>query len=277
KILPHNFCELVEASVKILKGKNPKLFPDFLTGGLMDVADYNDGERGGKIRVRSKIEVLDKKTLIINEILYGTTTSLIESIVKANDKGKIKIKKVIDNTAKDVEIEIQLAPGQSPDIAIDALYAFTDCELSISPNACVVIEDKPHFLSVSEILKVNTRQTVDLLQRELEIKKGELLEKMLFSSLEKIFIENLNLALKSELKIVACCCGHGKYPMTIVCSLIYVDGNGDKNKMIFEFISGKGLYKKSRKNSSIINIEFKIRTIPSLYKIKFELLPQKSL
>lgn len=191
KILPHNFRELIEGSIKILNGKKPKLFPDFQTGGLIDVADYSDGHRGGKVRVRAKIEEVDKKTLHIKEIPYGTTTtSLIESIVKANDKGKIKIKKVVDNTAKDVEIEIQLATGQSPDIAIDALYAFTDCEVSISPNACVVIDDKPHFLSITDILKVNTQQTLDLLQRELEIKKGELLEKILFSSLEKIFIEN---------------------------------------------------------------------------------------
>ena len=191
KILPHNFCELIQASIKILKGRTPKLYPDFQTGGLIDVADYNDGKRGGRVRVRSKIVVVDKKTLHVSEIPYGTTTtSVIESIVKANDKGKIKVKKVVDNTAKDVEIEIQLASGQSPDIAIDALFAFTDCEVSISPNACVVIDDKPHFLTISEILKVNTQQTLDLLKRELEIRKAELLEKILFSSLEKIFIEN---------------------------------------------------------------------------------------
>ncbi len=191
KILSHNFRELVEASIKSLKGKKPKIFPDFFTGGMMDVSDYNDGERGGRIRIRSKIEEFDKKTLLVKEIPYGTTTtSLIESIVKANEKGKIKIRKVVDNTAKEVEIEIQLAPGQSPDIAIDALYAFTDCEVSVSPNACVIIKDTPHFLTVSEILRVSTEQTVELLQRELEIRKGELLEKILFSSLEKIFIEN---------------------------------------------------------------------------------------
>ncbi|MDA0194554.1 MAG: DNA gyrase/topoisomerase IV subunit A [Bacteroidetes bacterium] len=191
KILPHNFRELIDASIKLLKGKRPKIFPDFLTGGMMDISDYNDGERGGRITIRSKIEEFDKKTLLIKEIPFGTTTtSLIESIVKANEKGKIKIRKVVDNTAKDVEIEIQLAPGQSPDIAIDALYAFTDCEVSVSPNACVIIKDTPHFLTVSEILRVSTEQTVDLLQRELEIRKGELLEKILFSSLEKIFIEN---------------------------------------------------------------------------------------
>ena len=191
KILPHNFCELIEASIKILNGKKPKLYPDFQNGGLIDVEDYSDGHRGGKVRVRARIEEVDKKTLHIKEIPYGiTTTSLIESVVKANDKGKIKIKKIVDNTAKDVEIEILLASGQSPDIAIDALYAFTDCEVSISPNACVVIDDKPHFLSVSEILKINTDRTVELLKRELEIRKAELLEKILFSSLEKIFIEN---------------------------------------------------------------------------------------
>lgn len=191
KILPHNFCELITASIKILSGKKPKLFPDFQTGGLIDITDYNDGERGGKVRVRSRIEEIDKKTLHVKEIPYGTTTtSLIESVVRASDKGKIKIKKIVDNTAKDVEIEIQLASGQSPDIAIDALYAFTDCEVSISPNACVVIDDKPQFLCVSDILKTNTDQTIDLLERELEINKNELLEKILFSSLEKIFIEN---------------------------------------------------------------------------------------
>ncbi len=191
KILPHNFCELITASIKILSGKKPKLFPDFQTGGLIDIIDYNDGERGGKVRVRSRIEEVDKKTLHIKEIPYGTTTtSLIESVVRASDKGKIKIKKIVDNTAKDVDIEIQLATGQSPDIAIDALYAFTDCEVSISPNACVVIADKPQFLCISDILKTNTDQTIDLLERELEIRKSELLEKMLFSSLEKIFIEN---------------------------------------------------------------------------------------
>jgi topoisomerase-4 subunit A len=158
---------------------------------MMDASNYNDGLRGGKIRIRAKIDELDKKTLVITEIPYTTTTtSLIDSIIKANDTGKIKIKKVIDNTAKDVEIQIQLAPGISPDVTIDALYAFTDCEVSISPNACVIIEDKPHFMGVGEILRVSTNQTVDLLRQELEIRKGELMEKVLFSSLEKIFIEN---------------------------------------------------------------------------------------
>lgn len=191
KILPHNFIELCQASIDILKGKKTNILPDFATGGMADFSDYNEGLRGGKIRVRAKIEELDKKTLAIRNIPFGTTTTgLIDSIIKANDKGKIKIKKVIDNTAKDVEIQIQLAPNQSPDITIDALYAFTDCEVSISPNACVIINDKPHFIGVNEILKICTDQTVDLLTKELEIRKNELLEKLLFSSLEKIFIEN---------------------------------------------------------------------------------------
>ena len=191
KILPHNFGELIEASIEILKGKPFQLFPDFPTSGLIDVSNYNDGHRGGKIRIRSRIEELDKKTLVIREIPFGTTTTnLIESIIKANDAGKIKIKKVIDNTAAEVEIQIQLAPGVSPDITIDALYAFTDCEVSVSPNACVIIGDKPHFVSVTDILRVNTHQTVQLLQRELDIRRAELMERLLYSSLEKIFIEN---------------------------------------------------------------------------------------
>lgn len=191
KIMPHNFCELIQASIDILNNKKFELYPDFLTGGMIDVSNYNDGIRGSRIRVRAKIEELDKKTLVIKDIPFSTTTtSLIDSIIKANDTGKIKIKKVVDNTAKDVEIQIQLAPGISPDVTIDALYAFTDCEVSISPNACVIIGEKPHFVGVSEILKVNTQQTVELLRQELEIRKGELLEKLLFSSLEKIFIEN---------------------------------------------------------------------------------------
>ncbi|SHG45453.1 topoisomerase-4 subunit A [Chryseolinea serpens] len=191
KILPHNFNELIKASIDVLKGKNPKVYPDFPTGGTGDFTDYNQGLRGGKIKVRAKIEIMDKKTLIIKEIPFSTTTtSLMESIVKASEKGQIKVKQVIDNTAKDVEIQILLQPGQSPEIAMDALYAFTDCEISISPNACVIIEDKPTFLTVGDILKYNTRQTVELLKRELEIRKGELMEKILFSSLEKIFIEN---------------------------------------------------------------------------------------
>ncbi|MBL3658245.1 DNA gyrase/topoisomerase IV subunit A [Fulvivirga sediminis] len=191
KILPHNFCEIIKAAIDHLKGKNPSIYPDFPTGGMADFSEYNEGMRGGRVKVRAKIEEYDKKTLIIKDIPFGTTTtSLIDSIIKANDKGKIKVKQVIDNTAQDVEILVSLAPGQSPDITIDALYAFTDCESSISPNACVIIDDKPHFMSVNDILKINTDQTVDLLTQELEIKRGELREKILFSSLEKIFIEN---------------------------------------------------------------------------------------
>lgn len=191
KVLPHNFIELIEGSINILKGKKVKIYPDFPTGGLADFSDYNEGLRGGRIKVRARIEELDKKTLIIRDIPFGTTTtSLIESIVKANDKGKIKIKKVVDNTASEVEILVSLAPNQSPDITIGALYAFTDCEVSIAPNSCVIVEDKPVFLSVNEMLRISTEQTKELLGRELEIRKGELLEKILFSSLEKIFIEN---------------------------------------------------------------------------------------
>ncbi len=191
KILPHNFCELLQGSIDILKKKRVKILPDFPTGGFADFSDYNEGLRGGRVKVRAKIEEVDKKTLAIRDIPYGTTTtSLIESIVRANDKGKIKIKKVVDNTAKEVEILVSLASNQSPDITIDALYAFTDCEVSLAPNCCVIVDEKPSFLSVNEILKASTEQTVELLRRELEIKKAELLEKILFSSLEKIFIEN---------------------------------------------------------------------------------------
>ncbi|RED93875.1 DNA gyrase/topoisomerase IV subunit A [Marinoscillum furvescens] len=191
KIMPHNFCEILQGAINTLKGKKVTLYPDFQTGGKIDITDYNDGKRGGKVRIRAKIEELDPKTLVIKDIPYGTTTSsLIESIIKANDKGKIKIKKVIDNTAKDIEVLVQLAPNTSPDITIDALYAFTDCEVSISPNACVIHEEKPQFLGASDLLKHSVDQTVDLLRQELEIKRGELMEKILFSSLEKIFIEN---------------------------------------------------------------------------------------
>ena len=190
KILPHNFCELIKASIDVLKGKNPKIYPDFLTGGIADFSEYDQGIRGSKVKVRAKIEVIDKKTLAIREIPFGTTTSsLMDSIVKASEKGKIKVKQVVDNTAKDVEIQIMLQPGLSPEIAIDALYAFTDCEVSISPNACVIVADRPQFMKVNEILKYNTDQTVKLLKQELEIRKAELMEKILFSSLEKIFIE----------------------------------------------------------------------------------------
>ncbi len=191
KILPHNFNELIKASVDVLKGKNPKILPDFPTGGIADFTEYNQGLRGSKIKVRAKIEVTDKKTLTIRDIPFSTTTtSLMESIVKASEKGQIKIKQVIDNTAKDIEIQILLQPGQSPEVATDALYAFTDCEISISPNCCVIVEDKPRFMQVNEILKYNTNQTVELLRMELEIRRGELMEKILFSSLERIFIEN---------------------------------------------------------------------------------------
>ncbi|SFB38395.1 DNA gyrase/topoisomerase IV subunit A [Algoriphagus aquimarinus] len=191
KILPHNFCELILASIEILKGNRSNVLPDFITGGFADFSEYNEGLRGGKVKVRARIEEDDSKTLLIKDIPFGVTTdTLIDSILKANEKGKIKIKKVVDNTAKDVEIAIQLAPGVSPDVTIDALYAFTDCEVSISPNACVIIKDTPVFLNVNDILDYNTKQTRALLKRELEIRKAELLEKLLFSSLEKIFIEN---------------------------------------------------------------------------------------
>ena len=191
KILPHNFIELMDASIDILKGKKTAIFPDFPSGGFVDVANYNDGLKGGKVRVRAKIEELDNKTLIIKEIPFGTTTgSLIESIVKANDSGKIKIKKVIDNTAKEVEVMVLLAPNTSPDITIAALYAFTDCEVSISPNACIILNEKPQFLGVNRILELNTQHTLMLLEKELQIQKADLLEKLLFASLEKIFVEN---------------------------------------------------------------------------------------
>lgn len=191
KILPHNFVELIKGAIKILEDKPFKIYPDFPLGGSMDVSDYNKGARGGKIKLRAKIEVESKNTLKITEIPHSTTTtSLIDSIIKANDKGKIKIKKVIDNTAADIEILIELANGISPDVTIDALYAFTNCEVSISPNACVILEDKPLFTDVHELLKISTHSTKELLRQELEIKKSELEEKWQFSSLEKIFIEN---------------------------------------------------------------------------------------
>ncbi len=190
KILPHNFIELIDNSINHLRGKKVEIFPDFPHGGMADFSNYNDGLRGGKIRVRAKISQQDKKTLIISEIPFGTTTtSLIESVLKANDKGKIKIKKIEDNTAAIAEIIVHIASGVSPDKTIDALYAFTDCEVSISPNSCVIEDNKPLFLGVSEILKRNTNITLDLLKKELEIRKGELEEQWHFSSLEKIFIE----------------------------------------------------------------------------------------
>ncbi|MBS1495849.1 MAG: DNA gyrase/topoisomerase IV subunit A [Bacteroidetes bacterium] len=190
KILPHNFCELIEASIKYLRGKKFEILPDFQTGGTMDASNYNEGKRGGKIRVRAIIEELDKKTLIIKSVPFAvTTTQLMESIVKANDQGKIKIKKVTDHTAADVEIFVELATGISPDITIDALYAFTDCEVSISPNACVIVDKKPQFLSVQDLLKAATDHTRELLKKELEIKLAELQEKWHYTSLEKIFFE----------------------------------------------------------------------------------------
>lgn len=190
KILPHNFCELIEASIKYLRGRRFELYPDFQTGGMIDVSAYNDGKRGGKVRVRSHVEELDKKTLVIRDVPYGvTTTQLMESITKANDQGKIKIRKVTDVTAADVEIQIDLAPGISPDITIDALYAFTDCEVSISPNACVIVDNKPRFLGAHELLSVSAENTKALLKRELEIRLSELEDKWHYTSLEKIFFE----------------------------------------------------------------------------------------
>lgn len=190
KILPHNFNELCDAAIAYLHGEKFKLYPDFQTGGSIDVSRYNDGERGGVVRVRAKISKLDNKTLCISEIPYGkTTSSLIDSILKAIEKGKIKIRKVDDNTARKVEILIHLAPGVSSDKTLDALYAFTDCEVNISPNCCVIDNKKPHFLTVSDVLRKSVNNTRDLLRKELEIQKNETLETLHFASLEKIFIE----------------------------------------------------------------------------------------
>ncbi len=190
KILPHNFVELIQASIKVLEGKKIKLYPDFQTGGLIDVSDYQSGMRGGKLRIRVRIEKLDKSTLVIRQVPYGVTTvALMESIVKASEKGQIKIKKLNDNTAAEVEIAIELQPGVSPDQTIDALYAFTQCEVSISPNSCVISDNKPVFLPVEEMLRQSTFNTQELLRKELNIRLGELLEKWHFASLEKIFIE----------------------------------------------------------------------------------------
>ncbi len=190
KILPHNFQELVDAAIKYLRGKRFELYPDFQTGGMIDVADYNQGKRGGRVKVRAHIKEIDKKTLAITSVPYGvTTTQLMESIVKANDQGKIKIKKVTDNTAAEVEIQIDLAPGISPDITIDALYKFTDCEISISPNACVIVEQRPQFLGVQDLLRLSVDRTKDLLEQELRIRLNELQEKWHYTSLEKIFFE----------------------------------------------------------------------------------------
>lgn len=198
KILPHNFCELIEACIKYLRGKRFEIYPDFQTAGMIDVSNYNEGKRGGKLRIRAHIEEVDKKTIAIRDVPYGvTTTQLMESIVKANDQGKIKIRKVTDNTAQEVEIIIDLAPGISPDITIDALYAFTDCEVSVSPNACVIVDKEtaggrqrlPEFLSVYQLLRYSADQTKELLKRELEIKLAELQDKWHYTSLEKIFFE----------------------------------------------------------------------------------------
>ena len=190
KILPHNFNELCDAAIAYLKGEPFRLYPDFQTGGSIDVSKYNDGERGGVVRVRAKISKLDNKTLCISEIPYGkTTSSLIDSILKAVEKGKIKVKKVEDNTADKVEILVHLAPGVSSDKTLDALYAFTDCEVNISPNCCVIDNKKPHFLSVSDVLKKSADNTLDLLRKELNIEREEKLEALHFASLEKIFIE----------------------------------------------------------------------------------------
>ncbi|RPG62281.1 MAG: DNA gyrase/topoisomerase IV subunit A [Flavobacteriaceae bacterium TMED206] len=190
KILPHNFKELIKASVSYLKGKKFRIFPDFQTGGIMDVQNYNDGERGGKIKIRARISLKDKNTLIITEIPFGaTTTSLIESILKANDKGKIKIKKIEDNTSSEVEILIYLPSGISPDKTIDALYAFTSCETSVSPQGCVIVNNKPSFIGISDILKTSTDNTVELLKKELKVKLKDLENQWRFSTLERIFIE----------------------------------------------------------------------------------------
>lgn len=191
KILPHNFNELIDASIRILRNEDFELLPDFITAGLADFSKYNDGMRGSKVRVRARINQLDKKTLVITEIPFGCTTGgLIDTIIAANEKGKIKIRKIDDNTARNVEILIHLMPGVSPDTTIDALYAFTDCEISISPNSCVIDNGRPRFVGVKEMLRISTHNTVALLKRELEIRLNELMENLLFASLEKIFIEN---------------------------------------------------------------------------------------
>ena len=190
KILPHNCCELIQGAIALLQGKKPMIFPDFPTDGLVDCSAYNEGKRGGRVRMRARIEVVDKRTLAIRDIPYSTTTtSLIDSIIRAHEKGKIKIKQVVDNTAQEVEILVYLAPGQSPDVVIDALYVFTDCEVSISPNACVIVDEKPAFLGVNELLAYSTKRTQALLHQELMLQHKALQEKILFASLEKLFIE----------------------------------------------------------------------------------------
>ena len=190
KIMPHNFIELIDASIGVLRGETPNLLPDFPTGGFADCTNYNEGMRGGRVKVRAKIEERDRRTLAITEIPFGTTTgSIIDNVIAANDKGKIKIKKIEDNTAAEVEVIVHLAAGISPDVTIDALYAFTDCEVSISPNTCVIKNDKPYFMSVNDILVENTNNTRALLKQELEIRLNDLMERMFFSSLLKIFIQ----------------------------------------------------------------------------------------
>ena len=191
KIMPHNFIELIKSSISILKDNPFKIFPDFQTGGIADFSNYNQGKKGGKIRLRSIIETKDKKTLIIKTIPYSvSTSSLIDSIIKANENGKIKIKKVEDNTAEKIEIVVHLTLGVSPQVTIDALYAFTNCEISLSPNCCVIVDNKPNFISVNKMLRICTENTVQLLKKELELLKNKLLEKWHFATLEKIFIEN---------------------------------------------------------------------------------------
>ena len=191
KILPHNFNEILDAAIAYLRGEEFALYPDFQLGGYIDVSRYNDGERGGSVKVRAKIDKIDNRTLVISEIPYGkTTSSLIDSILKALEKGKIKVRKVDDNTAENVEIIVHLIPGTSSDKAIDALYAFTDCEMSISPNCCVICDDKPHFLKISDVLRRSVDNTMEIFRKELLIQKGETQEVLHFASLEKIFIEN---------------------------------------------------------------------------------------
>ena len=190
KLLPHNLNEICDSAIKYLKGEDFQLYPDFPTGGAIDVSKYNDGQRGGVLKVRAKIEKLDNKTLVIREIPFSkTTTTLIDSILKAIDKGKIKAKRVDDNTAAEVEIQVHLAPGVSSDKTMDALYAFSDCEINLSPNCCVIEDNKPVFLTVSDVLRHGVDRTMGLLRKELQIRRGELLEQLFFASLERIFIE----------------------------------------------------------------------------------------
>ena len=190
KILPHNLVEICDAAISYLRGEEFTLYPDFPTGGSIDVSKYNDGQRGGQLKVRAKIEKIDNKTIVIKEIPYSkTTTTLIDSILKAIDKGKIKARKVDDNTAAEVEIQVHLAPGVSSDKTIDALYAFSDCEINLSPNCCVIENNKPCFLTVSDVLRHSVDSTMGLLRKELEIRRGELFEQLFFASLERIFIE----------------------------------------------------------------------------------------